>query len=135
MEIIRKRFTLEYWPVNDWFEGRLKEIPEILAQGRSIEELEQFLREDCADLISDEEYAKSRGLTHLHAADVYDADLQYVQLTRMQAAAAQMQALSPDRQEKVFAYIEDLIDLEALERRADDEDSRRQPDEEDEDAW
>jgi hypothetical protein len=134
MEIIRKRLTLEYWPVTDWFEGRIKEIPEILAQGRSLEELEQYLREDCADLVSDEEYARSRGLNHLHAADIFDADLRYVQLDRLRAAAAQVQALSPERQEKVFAYIEDMIDLEALERRADDEDGRRQS-EEDEDEW
>ena len=62
---------------------------------------------------------------HLDAADIWNADLKLVELNRFQASVAQLQALSPDRAEKVFAYIEDLIDLEALERRADEEDARK----------
>lgn len=135
MEIIRKVFTMEYWPVSDWFEGRLKEIPELLGQGRSVDELEQNLREDCADLVSDDDFARSRGLTHLHAADIYDADFRRVKLNRLDAAVAQLHALSPERQEKVFAYIEDLVDLEALERMADDQEARHGEETPDEDEW
>src|SRR5271170_6419974 len=125
MEIIKKQLTLEYWQENGWFEGRLKEIPEVLGQGQTIDELEDHIREDCAALVSDEEYARRKGYAHLDAADIWHADLKLVELDRFHASVAQLQALSPDRAEKVFAYIEDLIDLEALERRADDEDSRR----------
>ena len=32
-------FTLEYWVDNDWYVGRLKEIPGVFSQGKSIEEL------------------------------------------------------------------------------------------------
>ncbi|HWB59123.1 MAG TPA: hypothetical protein VG733_06515 [Chthoniobacteraceae bacterium] len=125
MEMIKKNMTLEYWQENGWFEGRLREIPEVLGQGQTLDELEDHVREDCAALVSDEEYARRRGYAHLDAADIWNADLKLVELNRFQASVAQLQALSPDRAEKVFAYIEDLIDLEALERRADEEDARK----------
>ncbi len=129
MEIIKKQLTLDYWEESGWFEGRLREIPDLLSQGQTMEELEDHLREDCAALVSDVEFAKSRGYGHLDAADIWNAELKHVKLDRFHAAVAQLQTLSPDRAEKVFAYIEDLIDLEALERRADEEDSRREQDE------
>lgn len=146
MEIIKKQLTLEYWQENGWYEGRLKEIPEVLGQGQTLDELEDHVREDCAALVSDEEYARRKGYSHLDAADIWHALLKIVELDRFHASVAQLQALSPDRAEKVFAYIEDLIDLEALERRVDEEDSRKarekggdiEPDEdlgEDENEW
>ena len=125
MEMIKKQMTLEYWQENGWFEGRLKEIPEVLGQGQTLDELEDHIREDCAALVSDEEYARRKGYSHLDAADIWHADLKLVELDRFHASVAQLQALSPDRAEKVFAYIEDLVDLEALERRVDEEDSRK----------
>lgn len=136
MEIIKKHFTLEYWPVTDWVEGRFKEIPEVLAQGKNLQDLEQHLREDCADMVSDLEYARSHGYGHLDEADIWNAELNAVVLGRFQAAVAQFQALSPNRQEKVFAYIADLLDLEALERRADEEKARAEQEEgEQEEEW
>ena len=125
MEIIKKELTLEYWQENGWFEGRLREIPEVLGQGQTLDELEDNVREDCAALVSDAEYARRKGYAHLDAADIWHAHLKLVELDRFHAAVAQLQALSPDRAEKVFAYIEDLVDLEALERRVDEEDARR----------
>lgn len=124
MEIIKKQLTLEFWPEAGWYEGRLKEIPELLSQGQSIEELEDHLREDCAALLSDVEYARRKGYGHLDPSDIWHAQIRHVELNRFEAAVAQLQSLSPDRAEKVYAYIEDLVDLEALERRADDEDGR-----------
>jgi predicted RNase H-like HicB family nuclease len=137
MEIIKKQLTLEYWDQNEWVEGRLKEIPDLLSQGQSIEELENNVREDCAALVADVEYARRRGYGHLDAADIWNADLKMVKLDRFHAAVAQLEALSPDRAEKVFAYIEDLVDLEALERRADDDDARkaREGEADSEDEW
>lgn len=129
MELIKKHFTLDFWPESGWFEGRLREIPEILSQGQTLEELEEHVREDCAEMLLDEEYAREHGYAHLDAADIRNADLHQVELNRYQAACAQLQALSPERAEKVFAYIEDLVDLEALERRADAEDSTRRNEE------
>ena len=135
MELIKKELTLEYWPEHGWFEGRLREIPEMLSQGQSLDELEENVREDCAELLSDEEYARERGYAHLDPADVRNADLKHVELNRFQAACAQLQALSPDRAEKVYAYIEDLIDLEALERKADADEAARRNEETGEEEW
>ena len=141
MEIIKKQLTLEYWQENGWFEGRLREIPEVLGQGQTLDELEDHVREDCAALVSDTEYAERKGYAHLDAADIWHANLKIVELNRFQAAVAQLQALSPDRAEKVYAYIEDLIDLEALERRVDEEDARKAREggdfesEEDDEKW
>ena len=129
MELINKHFTLDYWPESGWFEGRLREIPEVLSQGQTIEELEEHVREDCAEFLLDEEYAREHGYAHLEPADIRNADLKQVELNRYQAACAQLQALSPERAEKVFIYIEDLVDLEALERRADADDAARRNEE------
>jgi hypothetical protein len=125
MEFIKKQLTLDYWNEGGWFEGRLREVPDILSQGQTLDELEENIREDCADLLGDEEFARRRGYTHLDPADIWNAELDRVELNRFEAAVAQLQTLSPDRAEKVFAYIADLIDLEALERRVDEEDSKR----------
>lgn len=135
MELIKKELTLEYWSENSWFEGRLREIPELLSQGQTLDDLEENVREDCAELVSNEEYARQQGYTHLDAADIRNADLKFVELNRFQAACAQLQALSPDRAEKVYAYIEDLVDLEALERRADVEEASRRSEELGEEEW
>ena len=40
-----KRFTLEYWIDDDWYVGRLKEVPGVFSQGESLEELEENIRD------------------------------------------------------------------------------------------
>ena len=40
-----KRFTLEYWMEDDWYIGRLKEVPGIFSQGKSLEELEENIKD------------------------------------------------------------------------------------------
>jgi predicted RNase H-like HicB family nuclease len=40
-----KTFTLEYWRDGDWFVGRLKEVPGVFSQGKTLEELEENVRE------------------------------------------------------------------------------------------
>ncbi len=52
-----RSFTLEYWLDDDWFVGRLKEVPGVFSQGKTIEELEsniqdayQLMVEDTDDL-------------------------------------------------------------------------------------
>ena len=42
---MRRSFTLEYWMDDDWFVGRLKEIPGVFSQGESLEELEENVRD------------------------------------------------------------------------------------------
>jgi predicted RNase H-like HicB family nuclease len=38
---LKKFFTLEYWQDDSWFVGKLKEIPGVFSQGKTIEELKE----------------------------------------------------------------------------------------------
>ena len=49
-----KHFTLEYWTDDGWFVGRLKEVPGVFSQGKSLKELEENIR-DAYHLMTDEE--------------------------------------------------------------------------------
>ena len=49
-----KTFTLEYWRDGEWFVGRLKEVPGVFSQGKTLDELEENVREAYA-LMKDEE--------------------------------------------------------------------------------
>ena len=40
-----RHFTLEYWIDEGWYVGRLKEVPGIFSQGKSLEELEENIRD------------------------------------------------------------------------------------------
>ena len=49
-----RHFTLEYWKDEDWYVGRLKEVPGVFSQGESLEELERNIQE-AYQLMLDEE--------------------------------------------------------------------------------
>ena len=49
-----RHFTLEYWIDDDWYVGRLKEVPSVFSQGESLEELEENIR-DAYRLMAEEE--------------------------------------------------------------------------------
>jgi predicted RNase H-like HicB family nuclease len=53
-EIIRY-FTLEYWMDDDWYVGRLKEVPGVFSQGATLQELEENIRDAYFLMIEDEE--------------------------------------------------------------------------------
>lgn len=38
-------FTLVYWKDDDWYVGRLKEVPGVFSQGESLQELEDNIRD------------------------------------------------------------------------------------------
>jgi predicted RNase H-like HicB family nuclease len=40
-----RRFTLEYWKDDDWYVGRLKEVPGVFSQGETLEELEENVKD------------------------------------------------------------------------------------------
>ena len=40
-----RRLTMEYWIDDDWYVGKLKEVPGVFSQGESIEELEDNIRD------------------------------------------------------------------------------------------
>ena len=38
---MKRFFTLEYWQDDGWFVGRLKEIPGVFSQGKTLDELKE----------------------------------------------------------------------------------------------
>ncbi len=39
------RFTLEYWIDDEWYVGRLREVPGVFSQGETLRELEENMRD------------------------------------------------------------------------------------------
>ncbi len=40
-----RHFTLEYWIDDDWYVGKLKEVPGVFSQGETLEELEENIKD------------------------------------------------------------------------------------------
>jgi len=38
---MKRFFTLEYWQDDGWFVGRLKEVPGVFSQGKTLEDLKE----------------------------------------------------------------------------------------------
>jgi predicted RNase H-like HicB family nuclease len=49
-----KTFTLEYWRDGDWYVGRLKEVPGVCSQGKTLDELEENVRDAYALMLEGE---------------------------------------------------------------------------------
>jgi len=52
-----KLFSLEYWMDEEWFVGRLKEVPGVFSQGQTLEELKENILEAYSLMIEEEEEA------------------------------------------------------------------------------
>ncbi|MBA7611526.1 hypothetical protein ES703_18752 [subsurface metagenome] len=42
---MQRHFTLEYWIDEGWYVGKLQEVPGIFSQGKSLDELEENIKE------------------------------------------------------------------------------------------
>ncbi|MBI3004639.1 MAG: type II toxin-antitoxin system HicB family antitoxin [Ignavibacteriales bacterium] len=42
---MKHNFTLEYWKDGKWYVGKLREVPGVFSQGRTLTELEKNVRE------------------------------------------------------------------------------------------
>lgn len=51
---MRRSFILTYWRDDDWYVGRLEEIPGVFSQGETLEELEENIR-DAYELVLSEQ--------------------------------------------------------------------------------
>ncbi|MCZ7649738.1 MAG: type II toxin-antitoxin system HicB family antitoxin [Thermoanaerobaculia bacterium] len=47
------RLTLEYWPDDDGYVGRLREVPGVLSQGDTLAELEVNIRDACELVVAE----------------------------------------------------------------------------------
>ena len=48
-----KQFTLEYWSDDGWFVGRLKEMPAVMSQGETLDELQKMIRDAYRLMVAD----------------------------------------------------------------------------------
>lgn len=48
-----KQFTLEYWKDEGWYVGRLKEMPAVMSQGETLEELQRMIRDAYRLMVED----------------------------------------------------------------------------------
>ncbi len=46
--------TLEYWKDDDWYVGRLREVPGVFSQGQTLEELEDNIRDAYKLILKDQ---------------------------------------------------------------------------------
>jgi predicted RNase H-like HicB family nuclease len=42
---MERKFTLEYWIDDDWYVGRLREVPSVFSQGATLAELEENIQD------------------------------------------------------------------------------------------
>jgi predicted RNase H-like HicB family nuclease len=64
------QFTLEYWITKDWYVGKLKEIPGVFSQGKTLDELEENVRDAYARMMEDEEADLPRAGVHTKALEI-----------------------------------------------------------------
>jgi len=65
-----KQFTLEYWITENWHVGKLKEVPGVFSQGKTLAELEENIRDAYAMMLQDEEADIPRAGVHTKALEV-----------------------------------------------------------------
>jgi predicted RNase H-like HicB family nuclease len=58
---MQRHFTLEYWIDDNWYVGRLKEVPGIFSQGESLDELEENIRDAYQLMMEDESVTSHPG--------------------------------------------------------------------------
>ena len=58
-----KHFTLEYWTDDDWHVGRLKEVPGVFSQGKSLQELEENIQDAYHLMVEDETLPHTKAQT------------------------------------------------------------------------
>jgi len=57
-----RQFTLEYWLDDDWYVGRLKEVPGVFSQGETLGELEENIREAYQLMRADSHISTRKGI-------------------------------------------------------------------------
>jgi predicted RNase H-like HicB family nuclease len=63
-------FVLEYWQDEGWYVGRLKGVPGVFSQGKTLDELEENIRDAYHMMMEDEETAPAGAQTKAVTLDV-----------------------------------------------------------------
>ena len=52
---MERHFTLEYWIEDDWYVGRIREIPGVFSEGETLEELENNIKDAYSMVLKEED--------------------------------------------------------------------------------
>ena len=52
---MERKFTLEYWIDDEWYVGKLKEVPGVFSQGTTLQELEENIEDAYRMIMSEQE--------------------------------------------------------------------------------
>jgi predicted RNase H-like HicB family nuclease len=67
---VSQTFVLEYWQEDDWYVGRLRGVPGVFSQGKTLPELEENIQDAYRMMIDDEEAAPNGAQTKPVVVDV-----------------------------------------------------------------
>jgi predicted RNase H-like HicB family nuclease len=56
------RFTMEYWRDGSWYVGRLREVPGVFSQGKTLAELDENLRDAYRLVLKGQQPIRRRGV-------------------------------------------------------------------------
>ena len=57
-----RNFKLEYWIDDEWYVGRLKEVPGVFSQGKTLNELEENIQDAYKLMVEDEDITPHDGI-------------------------------------------------------------------------
>lgn len=63
-------FVLEFWQDDGWYVGRLKGVPGVFSQGKTLDELEENIQDACRMIVQDQETAPDGAQTKAVVIDV-----------------------------------------------------------------
>ena len=52
---MERKFTLEYWIDDEWYVGKLKEVPGVFSQGATLQELEENIEDAYRIIMAEQE--------------------------------------------------------------------------------
>ena len=59
---MERHFTLEYWMDDEWYVGKLKEVPGVFSQGTTLDELETNIRDAYSLMVETEPSMERPGM-------------------------------------------------------------------------
>ncbi len=59
---MKTRLTMEYWRDGDWYVGRLREVPGVFSQGKTLAALDANLRDAYRLVLRDQQPVRRRGV-------------------------------------------------------------------------
>ena len=65
-----RSFTLEYWITENWYVGKLRDVPGVFSQGKTLDELEDNIRDAYELMLEDEEESLPRAGVHTKQLEV-----------------------------------------------------------------